>query len=258
VQEAATAPAVVTGGAPSVSETAASLTGSVDPAGVLGSYRFEYGTDTGYGAATPDTAIGPEIAPVDVVASLTELAPGTTYHYRLVATTTHGTTYGGDATLTTTASAPPPPAPPAPERPAEAAPPAPLPPAVALSRFTVKPRTFKRASKRTGTPARIGWSASGPAQVTLTFERRTIGMRLGAACKAPPRAGLPRRAKRCTLWVRTGGALRQAAVAGGNTVRFGGWTGRRALPRGSYRVRALPLGTDGRTGAARYAAFTLR
>jgi hypothetical protein len=254
VQEAATPPAVVTGGAPGLTDTAATLTGTVDPAGVLGSYRFEYGTDANYGAATAETEIGPEIAPFAVAAPVAGLAPGTTYHYRLVATTTLGTTYGADATLTT--SAPPPPPPPA--RPAEAAPAPPPTPPVALSRLAVKPKSFKRASKRTGTPARIGWTATDSAQVTLTFERRTIGMRVGTACKAPPRAGLPKRAKRCTLWVRTSGALRQAAVAGGTTVRFGGWIGRRALPRGSYRVRALPLGTNGRTGTARYAAFTLR
>ncbi len=54
--------------------------------------------------ADPATDIGSGTAPVAVSDALTGLAPGTTYHYRLVAQNLTGTEYGYDFTLTTPAS----------------------------------------------------------------------------------------------------------------------------------------------------------
>ena len=255
VQEDAQAPAVTTSGTTALGDTTATLGGTVDPAGAVGSYRFEYGTTAGYGASTPETALGPDIAPLTVTANLTGLVPGTAYHYRLVATNSHGTTYGNDAVLTTTA-------PPPPERvaqePAPPPPPPPPPPVVALSEVRVTPATFRRARSRGGSPARIRWNASAPATVTLTFERKALGMRVGSACRAVPRAGLPRRARKCTRWVKVQGSLEQVAESGRFALPFGGWIGRKPLARGTYRVSALPLGDDARAGVARRATFTVR
>jgi len=251
VQEDAQAPGVVTAGPTAVGDSTATLGGSVDPAGAVGSYRFEYGTTPGYGASTAEVALGPDIAPLTVTAPITGLQPGTTYHYRLVATNSHGATYGDNATFTTTAPVPP-------ERVVEQPPPPPPPPVVQLSELRVAPTAFKRARTRTGSTARIRWNATGAATVTLTFERKTLGMRVGSACRALPRAGLPRRAKRCTRWVKVSGSLKQVAETGKFALRFGGWIGRRPLARGTYRLRAVPLGDDGRLGPARHATFTLR
>jgi len=122
----------------------------------------------------------------------------------------------------------------------------------------VSPAAFKRSRTRGGTPAKIRWIASAPATLTVTFERKTTGMRVGTACRPLPRAGLPRRARKCTRWVKVSGSLTQVTESGKGFIRFGGWIGRRALARGTYRLSAVPRGDDARVGLARHATFTLR
>ena len=256
VQEDAQPPAVVTAATSALADSAATLTGTVDPAGAVGSYRFEYGTTTGYGAATPEVALGPDIAPLAVSAALAGLQPGTPYHYRLVATNSHGTTFGNDVTFTTTAPAPPERVVPAPTPPPP--PPPPPPPVVRLSELRVAPATFKRAQTRSGSTTRIRWNATAAATVTLTFERKAPGMKVGTACRPLPRRGLPRGARRCSRWAKAGRSLKQVTEPGKFALRFGGWIGRRPLARGTYRLRAVPLGDDGRAGPARHAVFKIR
>jgi hypothetical protein len=99
-QTFATAPATpVT--ATAVGAVGAELHGAVSPRGVLASYHFEYGTDTTYGRTTPEQSAGSINAVRDVDATIAKLAPGTTYHVRLVATTGTGTVSSDDATFTT-------------------------------------------------------------------------------------------------------------------------------------------------------------
>ena len=88
----------------STTATGAQLSGGVYPNGIDTSYWWEYGPTTDYGQQTPATDIGSGSAPVAVSDALTGLAPGTTYHYRLVAQNVTGTEYGYDFTLTTPAS----------------------------------------------------------------------------------------------------------------------------------------------------------
>jgi hypothetical protein len=94
-------PAVQTGAATGVTQTGASISGTVDPEGIQTSYAFEVGTDTGYSGAKiyGDAGHGEVAAPITV--GLEDLAPGTTYHYRLSATNVDGTSYGQDMTFTT-------------------------------------------------------------------------------------------------------------------------------------------------------------
>jgi hypothetical protein len=101
------APGVTTGGASGVGQTSATVNGTVDPNGQSTTYHFEYGTTTGYGTPTPDAnaGSGPNAGPVS--ADLSGLAPGTPYHYRLVATNSSGTTLGNDATFNTLSPPPP-------------------------------------------------------------------------------------------------------------------------------------------------------
>jgi predicted lipoprotein with Yx(FWY)xxD motif len=73
-------------------------------------YRFEYGTTTSYGASVPvpDGDAGTQSI-VTVAQTVTGLQPGTTYHYRLVASNAGGTGMSPDATFSIgTAEAPPP------------------------------------------------------------------------------------------------------------------------------------------------------
>jgi hypothetical protein len=97
---AATPPLVITGAAAEVTPTGVLLSGSVGAEELQTSYEFEVGTDTGYGGGKLFGNAGASGAKA-VSASLQYLIPGTTYHYRLVATNEDGTTYGQDMTFTT-------------------------------------------------------------------------------------------------------------------------------------------------------------
>ena len=97
----ATPPAATTGAARDVARTSATLTGTVDPNRSATTYRFEYGTTTAYGLTTPDRDAGAGDAAVPAEMPVSGLTPGTTYHYRLVATSAAGTTMGADRTLRT-------------------------------------------------------------------------------------------------------------------------------------------------------------
>jgi len=94
---AAQDPVVTTGPAQTVTATAATLTGTVDPNGTARSYRFEYGTTTAYGQQTPEATTGDGDDPVAVQAAVEGLQPATTYHFRLVA----GGVEGVDGTFKT-------------------------------------------------------------------------------------------------------------------------------------------------------------
>jgi len=95
---------VATGAAGGVTRTSAAISGTLDPNGLASSYGFQVGTQTGvYG-----TAIGlgqlelGTFDPTTVTLALQNLQPGTTYHYRLVASNAYNSTvYGTDATFTT-------------------------------------------------------------------------------------------------------------------------------------------------------------
>jgi hypothetical protein len=96
---------ILTGPAVDVVPTKATLTGSLDPDGLETRYFFEYGKTEGYGQVTPSLP-GADVgttAPgtVSVSADAEGLEPGTTYHFRIVATNETGETKGLDRTFTT-------------------------------------------------------------------------------------------------------------------------------------------------------------
>jgi streptogramin lyase len=97
-------PAVpTTGSVAGIGPTGASLFGTVDANSYPTSYVFQYGTTTAYGSTTLAQSAGTGGEPVSVSASVSGLAPATTYHYRLVTTNQLGTVAGADATFTTAA-----------------------------------------------------------------------------------------------------------------------------------------------------------
>jgi len=105
---AAEAPDVATEGAVAGTSSSATLTGTVVPKGAaIGSCRFEYGTSSVgiLEASAPCSSLptGTEEG-ATVSASLTGLAAGTTYHYRLVAANSSGTSYGATLSFTTSAA----------------------------------------------------------------------------------------------------------------------------------------------------------
>ena len=98
---AATAPTATTGGASGVTDTAATLAGTVNPGGETTTYVFQYGTTTGYGSQTTAKAAGAGTSSTNASDTVSGLSPSTTYHYRIVATNASGPAQGGDMTFTT-------------------------------------------------------------------------------------------------------------------------------------------------------------
>jgi hypothetical protein len=97
-----TPPSATTSSATNVAQSSATVNGTVNPNGTDTSYYFQYGTTTSYGSNTASTPAGSGSSNVPVSANLTGLASSTTYHFRLVAVSTTGTTDGTDQTFTTT------------------------------------------------------------------------------------------------------------------------------------------------------------
>jgi hypothetical protein len=96
-------PEAMTAGASEVQQTQAKLNGTVNPKGADTHYYFQYGQTTEYGSSTTSTDAGSGTTALPVSATVTRLEPGTTYHYRLVASSTGGTVHGSDQVFTTSA-----------------------------------------------------------------------------------------------------------------------------------------------------------
>jgi hypothetical protein len=104
-------PSVTTNGAANVGISTATLNAIVNPNERATTTYFQYGTTEMYGQAAP----GPEVPAAGSVSSLTAslggLLPATTYHFRAVAESSAGTTYGVDQAFKTLPLPPPPLAP---------------------------------------------------------------------------------------------------------------------------------------------------
>ena len=93
-------PVVITNPATNVASSSATLHGWVDPHGLNSTVYFQYGRTISYGSRTPNqTKAGNTYQ--GVIANISGLAASTTYHFRLVASNSAGTRYGGDRTFTT-------------------------------------------------------------------------------------------------------------------------------------------------------------
>jgi hypothetical protein len=96
-----TPPAPATAPATNIGPLGATLNGTVTPNGHATNIHFQYGTTTNYGKNTLAQAVGQGTTPVPVAASLAGLKSNTTYHFRLVATSSAGTKRSGDRTFKT-------------------------------------------------------------------------------------------------------------------------------------------------------------
>jgi hypothetical protein len=82
----------------------ATLNSSVNPLGTGSSLHYEIGTTTAYGTNVPaqDVLIGDDLSPVSPNGvRATNLSRCTTYHFRVVASNSFGTTFGNDQAFTT-------------------------------------------------------------------------------------------------------------------------------------------------------------
>ena len=94
-------PVVVDGQASAVTASTATLNATVDPAGLSTKYYFEYGLTARYGSKTRAVSIGSGTSAVPVSVKLTKLKSGRTYHFRVVATNSAGTSNGIGRVFTT-------------------------------------------------------------------------------------------------------------------------------------------------------------
>ncbi len=102
-----TAPVVSTAAPTSVTDTGAILHGAVNPEGQQVEYAFQWGPTAGYGHETPFTQAGAGSSSVSASATLANLSPGSTYHFRAIAlNASGGLSVGGDRSFKTTGTAP--------------------------------------------------------------------------------------------------------------------------------------------------------
>ena len=94
-------PEVNTADATAVTETSARLNGTVNANGTACIYYFEYGPTNAYGTSTVSYSTS---ANSSVSITITGLTANTTYHFRLVASNSFGTSYGVDRTFTASAA----------------------------------------------------------------------------------------------------------------------------------------------------------
>jgi hypothetical protein len=101
-------PTIVTKAASSLTQTTATLNGTVNPDGEeVTKCEFEYGTTMSFGSSVPCSSLpGSGENPVAVSASTTDLTPLTAYYFRVDATNAGGTGKGSIETFTTLASPP--------------------------------------------------------------------------------------------------------------------------------------------------------
>ena len=91
---------MITNPATLIMSHSASLNGTVYPHGLSTTVYFQYGRTISYGSRTPNQ-IKTGNNYQNVTANISGLTAHTTYHFRIVATNTAGTRYGGDRTFTT-------------------------------------------------------------------------------------------------------------------------------------------------------------
>jgi len=98
-----TTPPTATTGSPSqVTSTSASLNATINPKGKATTYAVQYGPTTSYGLQSATVSAGSGTTSIAVHVTLSGLLSGTTYHYRVIATSSDGTTASPDATFVTT------------------------------------------------------------------------------------------------------------------------------------------------------------
>jgi hypothetical protein len=225
-------PAAATGAATGIGETSATLNGTLGAGGSSTAY-FQYGTTAAYGTSTAVQSVGASSSPSPLAAAIGGLAPGVTYHFRLIAGNSGGVAYGSDQTFTieargttsTTEAITTPPAQPASPSPSPSPPgEAPLPPAVQQARqSTTRWREGNRLAgiSRAKTPigTTFSFSLSEQATVTFSFVESVSGRRVKGECVTQTEKN--RRKPTCTRTA-TAGVLTFTAHGGANKVAFQG------------------------------------
>jgi hypothetical protein len=113
--------------------------------------------------------------------------------------------------------------------------------------------TISAAKRKYG--ATISYRDSQAAITTFTVLRVSSGRRQGKSCRRPSRSN--RHGKRCTLLTALGSFTHSDTAAAAAKLHFSGRLKGHRLPRGPYRLQAVPHNAAG-TGAAATRNFTVK
>jgi len=242
-------PVVATGVATGVTQTAATLNGGVGPNGDATTYHFDVGPTPAYLFSTASVSAGSDYAFHAVSQTVSGFAPGSTVHFRLVATNSSGTSFGADQVFTTASSTSP-----------AVTPPAAVPQAPVISGLHLAPTAFRAAlsgpSARTTRQrgSRVSFTVSELANLAFSVQRRSTGRRVNGHCRRRTRGNRGRR--RCSLFRSLTGTFMVTGRAGANSFRFTGRVNGRKLRVGRYRLAALPS-ANGLVGTRATAGFRI-
>lgn len=87
--------------ASAITQTSATMNGSVNPNGEETAVYFQYGKTSSYGERTPDQSVGAGTSGSAAAAHVSGLTLGTSYHFRVVASSASGSAIGADETFKT-------------------------------------------------------------------------------------------------------------------------------------------------------------
>jgi hypothetical protein len=259
-------PTATTGAATGVGETSATLDGTLGAGGSSTAY-FQYGTTAAYGSFTAAQSVGASISTSPLAAAIGGLAPGTTYHFRLVAENLDGVVYGGDQTFateargatSTTATITTPPTQttsPSTSVPSEM----PVPPTVQQARqSTTRWREGNQLARisRTKTPTgtTFSFSLNEQATVTFSFAQNVNGRKVSGKCVAQTKKS--RRKPVCRRAV-TVGTLAFTGHSGTNKVAFQGRVSPvEKLEPGHYTLVMTATNSAGERSAPQSLSFTI-
>jgi CSLREA domain-containing protein len=238
------APAIANIGAGPIGKTGATLNATVTANAAAAAVQFQYGKTTAYGSsATPKSTSG--LTPVALFAQLASLSAGTTYHYRVIATSPDGTTTSSDHTFTTAA--------------AVAAASAPVLTGVGESnrRWRVGARlaSFARKAKRPPVGTRFSFTLNEAATVSFSFTQRVAGRKVRGKCVAQTTKNRHKPACKRTV-VR--GTLSFPAHVGTNRANFQGRiSSTRKLKPGTYTVLITAKNSAGQRSSSARLSFTI-
>jgi hypothetical protein len=217
-----------TGAATELTPTGATLNGTINPNGLSTTFRFDYGTTTAYGVQTTSVNAGADSTARALSAAITGLAPGTTYHVRVVATNALGAVPGTDVVFATPA----------------------LPDTLApgLGKLSLSKKLVAPGTKLT-----LTFQLTEAATISAVLERATQGRTQGTRCAIKAKTGA-----KCTKLTRIVTLRSKLAAANPAKLAIPAKPGGKKLLRGSYQLTVTAADAAGNASRTRRITFTVK